>query len=136
MYNKYECFINLHFIGNTNDVKSFHYFVIKMHYHHHYIYSEFGISDSLHQYEFWLQCMFLVIVPVVSIFTCNMLIICKVRTINRLIGSKKGSAGKERSLQSETQLTRLLLTVTFTFLALNSLECIVSCFVMLKAVSI
>lgn len=54
------------------------------------------------------------------------------QAINRQVGSKKGAVGREKRLKSETQLTRLLLTVTFTFLVLNSMKYIVQCFAILE----
>lgn len=83
-------------------------------------------------YEFWVHCMFLVLAPWATIFVLNMLIIQRVTKINRQMGAKRGSSGKEKAKKSEAQMTRLLLTVTFTFLVLIAFQCITQCFFMLK----
>lgn len=97
------------------------------------VFTEFGETHGSQMYEFWVHCMFLVLVPVVTIFILNMLIICQVRKVNRQMESKRGESGKTKARKSESQLTRLLLTVTFTFLVLISFQCIVQCFFMLKS---
>ena len=98
-------------------------------------FAEFGSTHGSQMYEFWVHCMFLVLVPVVSIFILNMLIIRQVRNVNRNMESKRGEAGKTKARKSEAQMTKLLLTVTFTFLVLIAFQCIVQCFFMLKTVS-
>lgn len=96
------------------------------------VFTEFGNTHGSQMYEFWVHCMFLVLVPVVTIFILNMLIICQVRKVNRQMESKRGESGKSKARKSEAQLTKLLLTVTFTFLILIAFQCIVQCFFMLK----
>ena len=97
--------------------------------------SAYGSGSGSMNYEFWVHCMFLVLAPWATIFVLNMLIIQRVFKMNRQMDSKRGSSGKEKAKKSEQQLTRLLLTVTFTFLVLIAFQCITQCFFMLKAVS-
>ncbi|XP_053398767.1 FMRFamide receptor-like [Mercenaria mercenaria] len=90
--------------------------------------TEYGGSKN---YEFWVHCMFLVLAPWATIFVLNMLIIQRVSKINRHMNAKRGESGKEKAKKSEAQMTRLLLTVTFTFLVLIAFQCITQCFFML-----
>ncbi|WAQ98994.1 FMAR-like protein [Mya arenaria] len=78
--------------------------------------TEYGSGKGSQNYEFWIHCMILVLVPWATIFTLNMLIIHRVTSMNRQMDSKRGSSGKDKTRKSEAQLTRLLLTITFTFL--------------------
>ncbi|KAH3839742.1 FMRFamide receptor-like [Dreissena polymorpha] len=96
-------------------------------------FTEYGSSTGSINYEFWIHCMILVLVPWATIFTLNMLIIQRVTSINRQMDAKRGSSGKEKARKSEAQLTRLLLMVTFTFLVLIAFQCITQCFFMLKS---
>ncbi|XP_052796146.1 FMRFamide receptor-like [Mya arenaria] len=95
--------------------------------------TEYGSGKGSQNYEFWIHCMILVLVPWATIFTLNMLIIHRVTSMNRQMDSKRGSSGKDKTRKSEAQLTRLLLTITFTFLVLIAFQCITQCFFMLKA---
>lgn len=97
------------------------------------VFTEFGDTNGSQMYEFWVHCMFLVLVPVVSIFILNMLIICQVRRVNKQMESNRGDSGKSKTKKAEAQMTKLLLTVTFTFLVLIAFQCIVQCFFMLKS---
>jgi len=92
--------------------------------------SSYGASKGSMDYEFWVHCMVLVLVPWGSIFSLNMLIIQRVTKMNRQMDAKRGSSGKEKARKSEAHLTRLLLTVTFTFLVLIAFQCITQCFFM------
>lgn len=98
-------------------------------------FTKYGEGPGSTGYEFWVHCMFLVLAPWVTIFVLNMLIIQRIVKMNRQMDEKRGLAGKEKAKKSEQQLTRLLLTVTFTFLVLISFQCITQCFYMLKTVS-
>jgi len=44
----------------------------------------------------------------------------------------RGEKAQRRAMRKENQLTKLLLTLTFTFLALIALQCITQCFFMLQ----
>ncbi|XP_062580728.1 FMRFamide receptor-like [Saccostrea cucullata] len=90
-------------------------------------YTDFGKSEGSLKYEFWVHCMFLVLFPWLSLLTFNILIIKTVVTSNRMTKLKK-----ENSRKTESQLTRLLLTVTFTFMILIILQCVAQCFYMLQ----
>ncbi|XP_060069858.1 FMRFamide receptor-like [Ylistrum balloti] len=94
--------------------------------------TEFGAGEGSMRYEFWVHCMFLVLVPWASIFILNMLIIRQVSSANKRMEDKRSSFASEKGKRSESQITRILLTVTFTFLVLIALQCITQCFFMLK----
>ncbi|KAK3585780.1 hypothetical protein CHS0354_010552 [Potamilus streckersoni] len=94
--------------------------------------AEFGQTGGSDQYEFWVHCMFLVLVPWVTIFILNMFIIREVSLANKKMNKARGEEMKEKMNKKEAQITRLLLTVTFTFLILIALQCITQCFFMMK----
>lgn len=94
--------------------------------------TEYGAGAGSATYEFWVHCMFLVLVPWATIFILNMLIIRTISKMNRKMSEKRSSEGFSKAKKSEAQLTRILLTVTFTFLVLIALQCITQCFFMLK----
>lgn len=96
--------------------------------------TEYGAGPGSTNYEFWVHCMFLVLAPWITIFVLNMLIINRIFKMNKQMDAKRGSSGKEKARKSEQQLTRILLTVTFTFLILIAFQCITQCFYMLKTV--
>ncbi|XP_033728102.1 FMRFamide receptor-like [Pecten maximus] len=95
-------------------------------------YTDFGAGEGSMRYEFWVHCMFLVLVPWATIFILNMLIIRRVTKTNKRMEEKRSSFASEKVKRSESQITRILLTVTFTFLVLIALQCITQCFFMLK----
>lgn len=94
--------------------------------------SKFGESESAQMYEFWVHCMFLVLVPWATIAILNACIIYSMLTRTKYMQSldKTGTAKPERHKQDK-QMTRMLLIVTFTFLILLALQCITQCFFML-----
>ncbi|KAK7098657.1 FMRFamide receptor-like [Littorina saxatilis] len=83
------------------------------------------------RYEFWIHCIFLVLVPWFTVFTLNLLIISKISKSNRRMSSKKTAESADKSRRSENQVTRLLLLVTFSFLVLIGFQCITQCFYMI-----
>lgn len=93
--------------------------------------TEFQKGEGAIRYEFWVHCIFLVLVPWFSVFTLNLLIISKIGKTNRKMSSKKTAQSADKSRHSENQITRLLLIVTFTFLFLLGCQCITQCFYML-----
>lgn len=48
------------------------------------------------------------------------------------MNQSRGEKAQRRAQKKENQLTKLLLTLTFTFLALIALQCITQCFFMLQ----
>ncbi|OWF51342.1 probable G-protein coupled receptor 139 [Mizuhopecten yessoensis] len=94
--------------------------------------TDFGSGEGSMRYEFWVHCMFLVLVPWATIFILNMLIIRQVTRANKRMEEKRSSFASGKVKRSESQITRILLTVTFTFLVLIALQCITQCFFMLK----
>lgn len=97
-----------------------------------YVMTEFGKGHGSQSYEFWVHCMFLVLVPWVTIFCLNLMIIKQVLKTGAKMSDRKSVYAKEKTRKAENQLTTLLLTVTFTFLVLIALQCITQCFFMLK----
>lgn len=97
--------------------------------------TEFGQGEGSQNYEFWVHCMFLVLVPWLTIFVMNMLMICTVSRMNKKMAATRSASATEKNKRSETQITRILLTVTFTFLVLIAFQCITQCFFMLKDAS-
>lgn len=95
-------------------------------------FTEFGLSEGSQRYEFWVHCMFLVLVPWLTIFTLNLLIIFRVVRANKGMSNRKSVQGQEKAKKAENQMTRLLLTVTFVFLILIALQCITQCFFMMQ----
>lgn len=93
--------------------------------------TEFQKGEGGIRYEFWIHCIFLVLVPWFTVFTLNLLIISKIGKTNRKMSSKKTAQAADKSRHSENQITRLLLIVTFTFLFLLGCQCITQCFYML-----
>ncbi|GFS01623.1 FMRFamide receptor [Elysia marginata] len=94
--------------------------------------TEFYTSDSGQFYEFWIHCMILILIPWVTVFSMNVMIIKRVRESNKKNEGKKTSAAAKHTKQSENQITRLLLAVTFTFLVFIGMQCIIQCMYMKK----
>ncbi|CAG5118062.1 unnamed protein product [Candidula unifasciata] len=80
-------------------------------------------------YEFWVHCIFIILGPWVTIFFMNIMIITKLSQANKRMADKKTSHSLKKSKESENQITRLLLTVTFTFLIFMGLTCVVQCLI-------
>ncbi|PVD33681.1 hypothetical protein C0Q70_04939 [Pomacea canaliculata] len=93
--------------------------------------SEFQKGEGAINYEFWVHCIFLVLLPWFTIFILNLLIIGKISRTNKKMIDKKTAESADKSRRSENQITRLLLIVTFTFLFLIGFQCITQCFFML-----
>ena len=55
----------------------------------------------------------------------------QISRMNRKMSEKKTKESASKSRQSENQVTRVLLIVTFTFLVLVGFQCISQCFYML-----
>lgn len=90
----------------------------------------FGGGSGGQFYEFWIHCIILILIPWVSVLFMNIKIISKITDSNRRMSGKKTRESMKKSKQSENQITRLLLTVTFTFLFFIGLQCIIQCFQM------
>ena len=101
-----------------------------------FAFTDFGAGEGSRNYEFWVHCIVLILVPWFTIFVLNVLIIGKVGTVNRRMTSVKSDKSKEKTRRAENQLTKLLLTVTFTFLVLIAFQCITQCFYMLQPKSV
>ena len=92
-----------------------------------YLHTEFGSGYLTHLYEFWIHCMLLVQIPWVTILTLNILIIRKVRKVHSRVGMVTSNHGNKTTAQARYQMTKLLITVSFAFLALYALRCVTEC---------
>ncbi|BFZ15848.1 hypothetical protein BsWGS_18887 [Bradybaena similaris] len=90
----------------------------------------FTTGEGGQLYEFWVHCIFMILAPWTSIFFMNIMIIIKLSQANKRMADKKTSHSLKKSKESENQITRLLLTVTFSFLVFMGLQCIVQCILM------
>lgn len=93
--------------------------------------TEFQKGEGAMMYEFWIHCIFLVLVPWFSVFSLNVAIIGKINQTNKKMMSKKTAESADMCKRSENQITRLLMVVTFSFLVLIGFQCIAQCFFML-----
>ncbi|CAG5115072.1 unnamed protein product [Candidula unifasciata] len=94
--------------------------------------TNFGAGEGGKFYEFWIHCIVLILVPWVSVLYMNIMIILKISEANNRMADKKTSQSLKKSKESENQITRLLLCVTFTFLFCIGLQCIAQCLWMKK----
>uniref|UniRef100_A0A2C9L706 G-protein coupled receptors family 1 profile domain-containing protein n=1 Tax=Biomphalaria glabrata TaxID=6526 RepID=A0A2C9L706_BIOGL len=94
--------------------------------------TEFGGGAGGQFYEFWIHCIILILIPWVSVLTMNIMIIRKIGQSNKKTADRKSRDSVKKCRQSENQITRLLLTVTFAFLVFIGLQCIIQCFEMQK----
>ncbi|KAK0049610.1 FMRFamide receptor [Biomphalaria pfeifferi] len=92
--------------------------------------SEFGSSPGGVFFEFWIHCIIVLLVPWMVVLVLNLLIIRKIVKTNKRMKDKKTASSSEKSRQSENQITRLLLTVTFSFLFFMGFQCIIQCIYM------
>lgn len=94
--------------------------------------TKYGRSEYAQMYEFWVHCMFLVLAPWATIAILNACIIHSMLTRTKYMQKlDKTSSSKQARNKHDVQMTRVLLTVTFTFLFLLALQCITQCFYML-----
>lgn len=94
--------------------------------------TEFYTGPSGQFYEFWIHCMILIIIPWVTVFSMNIMIIRAIHKSNKKNAEKKTTSSVRRCKQSENQITRQLLIVTFTFLFFIGLQCVIQCMFMKK----
>ena len=94
--------------------------------------TEYGSSEFAQMYKFWVHCMFMDLVPWIAIAILNAIIIHSMVSRTKYLQGldKIGSIKRERNKQ-DGQMTRVLLTVTFTFLLLLSIPCLTQCFFIL-----
>ncbi|KAH9518835.1 hypothetical protein Btru_006371 [Bulinus truncatus] len=90
----------------------------------------FGGGEGGQFYEFWIHCIILILIPWVSVLFMNIQIIRQIGKSNKKTAEKKTRESVKKCRQSENQITRLLLTVTFAFLVFIGLQCIIQCFQM------
>ncbi|GFN76151.1 FMRFamide receptor [Plakobranchus ocellatus] len=94
--------------------------------------TEFTKGASGQFYEFWIHCMILILIPWATVFFMNIMIIRAVSRSNKKNADKKTTQSAKNSKDSENQITRLLLTVTFTFLFFIGAQCVIQCMYMKK----
>ncbi|XP_059177339.1 probable G-protein coupled receptor 139 [Physella acuta] len=92
--------------------------------------TRFGAGEGGDFYEFWIHCIILILIPWFSVLFMNIKIIMKITESNRRMSGKKTRESMKKCKQSENQITRLLLTVTFAFLIFIGMQCIIQCFQM------
>jgi len=92
--------------------------------------TEYGSSEAALMYEFWVYCMFMVLVPWATIAVLNAIIIHSMLSRTKYQGLDETASSKPERNKQDRQMTRVLLTVTFTFLFLHALQCITQCFFM------
>ncbi|BFZ15847.1 hypothetical protein BsWGS_18886 [Bradybaena similaris] len=97
-----------------------------------FVETEFGSGDGGKFYEFWIHCIILILIPWVSVLFMNVMIIIRISEANKRMADKKTSQSLKKSKESENQITRLLLSVTFAFLFFIGLMCIIQCLWMQK----
>lgn len=93
--------------------------------------TEYQKGEGAMRYEFWVHCIFLVLVPWFTVLTLNITIITKINKTNRKMNAKKTQESADKCRRAENQITRLLLVVTFSFLVMIGFQCIAQCFFML-----
>ncbi|XP_057316816.1 galanin receptor 2a-like [Hydractinia symbiolongicarpus] len=93
--------------------------------------TDFGTGNGGVINQFWVHCVFLILVPFLSILVLNILIIRKLSTRAKKTYSISNK-GLTRAKQMKTQLTKSLLAVTFLFIALLFWQCVSKCFYMLQ----
>ena len=101
--------------------------VTRRHGHKSYTVTEFAKSRGRKEYEFWLKCFFFVFTPWVVVFVTNVIIIRRVTKVNKRMSIIKSDKAVARTKKFESQMTRLLLIVTFTFLVFLAPQCLIKC---------
>jgi len=98
--------------------------------------TEYGSSEAALMYEFWVYCMFMVLVPWATIAVLNAIIIYSMLSRTKYMqGLDKTASSKLEPNKQDRQMTRVILTVTFTCLFLRALQCITQCFFMLRIIN-
>ncbi|XP_059161946.1 uncharacterized protein LOC131945018 [Physella acuta] len=94
--------------------------------------SGFGGSQMGFTYEFWIHCIAVLLVPWFSVFYMNVMIIFQITRANKQMADKKTAHSMERSKKSENQITRILLSATFSFIFFMGVQCVAQCYWMQK----
>ena len=94
--------------------------------------TKYGSSEFAQMYKFWVHCMVMDLVPWITIAILNSIIIHVLISRTKYMRDldRARSIKRDRNKQ-DGQMTRVLLTVTFTFLLLLALPCITQCFFIL-----
>ncbi|XP_057295293.1 FMRFamide receptor-like [Hydractinia symbiolongicarpus] len=95
-------------------------------------FTDYGESQGSINYEFWVHCMLLVLLPFFSIAFLNIslvyLVLKRLKKMKNSAESKILNANETR----ERRMTLTLLSITFTFLVLLAWQCVAQCFWMLS----
>ena len=89
----------------------------------------FAKTGGSAQYEFWIHCMFLVLVPWFGILALNGCIIWSMKQRAEISSNIfAGAEGKRQErVKQQHQITRMLLFVTFSFIFLLGWQCVSQC---------
>lgn len=94
--------------------------------------SDFGKGSGGHFYEVWIHCIMLIVIPWVTVLAMNIQIIHQIYTSNKNMEDKKTTQAMRKSKDSEQQITRILLAITFTFLLFIGIQCLGQCLAVTK----
>ena len=107
----------------------------------------YQLRSTDHRYEFWVHCMFLVLVPWFSLLCLNGGIIWsmkrkkaskhitkmwdKVSYFQKMCCLANHSSFNQERARQQDQITKMLLFVTFAFIVLLGWQCVTQCFWMI-----
>ena len=115
------------FVVNAPHFFNYHPFVNHQNKHFELKETKYGQTDGARKYDFWVHCMFLVLIPWITIFCLNSVIIYKLCTNQSpLLNKSKPCNSREK------QTTIVLLTISISFLVLLLWQCVTQCFWMLS----
>lgn len=89
--------------------------------------TEFAKGAGGHFYDFWVHCIMLILMPWITVLTLNVQIVRQISKSNKSMADKKSVEAVKKSRDSEMQITRMLLAVTFNFLFFTAQQCIAQC---------
>lgn len=95
------------------------------------VFTDYGESQGSINYEFWIHCMLLVLIPWFTIAMLNISLICLIIKRTTKIKRNKESKTFKSNETRERRMTITLLSITFTFLILLAWQCVTQCFWML-----
>lgn len=113
----------------VNSPHFFNFYPGKINGTYHILETDYAKSGGGKAYEFWVHCMFLVLVPWFVLLSLNSSIIWSMRqravkTI-KIFGTDKNK--KQERIRQQHQITKTLLFVTFAFIILLGWQCITQC---------
>ena len=107
----------------------FNFFPGKVNGTHHILETDYAKTGGSKMYEFWVHCMFLVLVPWFTLLALNTSIIwsMKMRAVNTVKVFGANQDKKRERTKQQHQITKTLLLVTFAFIVLLGWQCITQC---------